>query len=262
MAAALGVVAGVGWGGRHVGARIVVSEDFGLRALEVEGLRVLTGDEVLAASGLALGDNIFAVEPHKVARRLESVPWVKKAFVRRRPPDRLVVELVERRRLAWIDVGEVLGVDAHGVLLPGAGRMASESWRDLDLPVISGLRVGPDSLQAGAAPLCPGMSVPDSAVVPLLQWWQEACAADPEFSQNVSEIRPLGAGAVSLRLVGDGLEVRLPTDRVGERLKVLRNLIQRVYCECPDPAYIDMRFAGQVVVGSKAEQKEPDESQS
>jgi cell division protein FtsQ len=255
------VAGGLVWGALRLRPGLAASQDFELRALEVEGLRVLTGDEVLAASGLRIGDNIFSVDPQEVARRVETDPWVKKAFVRRRPPDRLVVELVERRRVAWINVGEVLGVDASGVLLPGQGRMGTESYQDLDLPVIAGLKVGPDSLHAGTRPqLRPGMSVPDSSLVPLLAWWQEASVADPEFSLNVSEIRPLAPDAVSLRLVGDGLEVRLPTDRVGERLKVLRSLMQRVYRECPNPAYIDLRFAGQVVVGRK--EQEPDASQS
>ena len=69
---------------------------------------------------------------------------------------------------------------------------------------------------------------------------------------NVSEIRPGADGGVRLLLVGDGLEVRLPDDRVKERLAVLRGSLARVYRECPDPAYIDLRFAGQVVVGSRS----------
>ena len=219
------------------------SESFRLAALEVEGLRVVTGNDVLAATGLAQNDNVFAVDLRAVRDRVESLPWVKRAVVTRRPPDRLSIRLLERRRVAWINLGRVYGIDRDGVLLPGE-RVPGEDRRELDLPVISGL--GPPD---GAA--YPGMVVTDSALVRVLDWWRQASAADSEFCLNVSEIQPLPGDGVRLLLVGDGLEVRMPTGQVAERLQVLEKLIARVYRECPDPAYIDMRYAGQVVVGSK-----------
>lgn len=218
-------------------------DSFRLKALEVEGLRVLKGRDVLEASGLQVGDNIFAVDLETVKERVEELAWVKRALVRRQPPDRLAVDIVERRRVAWVDIGGIYGVDAGGVLLPSEP-MLRESYRELDLPVIGGLQCAVDSLY-------PGVAVPDSTLILLLNWWQQACAADAEFCMNVSEIKPLVPDGLRLRLVGDGLEVRMPVDKVPERIRVLKRLIKRVYRECPDPAYIDMRFAGQVVVGSK-----------
>jgi len=237
------VLAGLVWTCLQAHRLFTEGESFRLKALEVEGLRVLKGRDILEASGLQVGDNIFAVDLETVGARIEELAWVKRALVRRQPPDRLAVDIVERHRVAWISVGEIYGVDAGGVLLPGAA-LARESYRDLDLPVINGLQCPADSLY-------PGMVVPDSTLILLLDWWHQACAADAEFCMNVSEIRPLSPDGLQLRLVGDGLEVRLPADRVAERIRVLKRLIKRVYRECPDPAYIDMRFAGQVVVGSK-----------
>ena len=60
----------------------------------------------------------------------------------------------------------------------------------------------------------------------------------------------MGADAVRLFMVGDGLEVRMPMDRVQERLGVLEELMGRIYHECPDPSYVDLRYEGQVVVGN------------
>lgn len=221
----------------------VGSPDFGLRALEVRGLRLLRGQDILAASGLRQGDNIFAIELEEVNARLEQLPWVKQALIVRKPPDRLVVTIAERQRLAWIDLGKIYGIDREGVLLPGR-REEVETFADLDLPVISGMRSVPDSLRLGVA-------VADSVVARILDWWEQASACDAEFCMNVSEIQPLEDASIRLLLVGDGLEVRLPIDRVPERLGVLKTLMRRVYRECPEPAYIDLRFAGQVVVGSK-----------
>ena len=216
---------------------------FGLRALEVGGLRLLDGDDVLAASGLEVGTNIFAVDLEEVEQRLENVCWIERAMVMRKPPDRLAVEIVERQRLAWVELGATYGIARDGVLLP-KDRAPGESFADLNLPVISGLAAVGDTLQFGA-------TVSDSTLVGLLGWWDEATAADAEFCLNVSRLEPLPGACLRLQMVGDGLEIRLPLDRVERNLRTLRRLMPRVYRDYPDPAYIDLRYTGQVVVGSK-----------
>ena len=216
---------------------------FGLRALEVGGLRLLDGNDVLAASGLEVGTNIFAVDLEEVEQRLENVCWIERAMVMRKPPDRLAVEIVERQRLAWVELGATYGIARDGVLLP-KDQAPGESFADLNLPVISGLAAVSDTLQFGA-------TVSDSTLVGLLGWWDEATAADAEFCLNVSRLEPLPGACVRLQMVGDGLEIRLPLDSVERNLRTLRRLMPRVYRDYPDPAYIDLRYTGQVVVGRK-----------
>ncbi|MBN97676.1 MAG: hypothetical protein CME16_00300 [Gemmatimonadetes bacterium] len=237
------LIIGLVLAGLEISQLFAASSSFKLNAMEVQGLRLLNGQDVLAASGLQVGDNIFDVDLETVGSRLEELTWVKQALVVRKPPDRLIVSIVERRRLAWVEFGQIYGIDSDGVLLPGRGE-AMESYRDLDLPVVRGVKCGLDSLKVGRV-------VADSVMFQMLAWWQQANAFDAEFCMNVSEIQPLEDGCISLRLVGDGVEVRLPIDQVGERLSVLKKLMGRVYRECPEPSYIDLRFAGQVVVGSK-----------
>ena len=240
----LAVTASVLAGGR-ISQLFAQSPAFTLTALEVKGLRRLSGPDIRAASGLKMGGKIFEVDLRQVEDRIESLPWVREAFVVRKPPDRLAVSIVERRRLAWIELGKIYGVDHEGVLLPAAGE-STESFGELDLPVISGLSVSPDTLRIGSV-------VTDTALVQILRWWNEASAYDAELCMNISEIQPFkmsqGRTDIRLFLVGDGLEVRLPADRVHERLEALKILMKRVYRECPEPAYVDLRFAGQIVVG-------------
>ena len=215
---------------------------FALNALEVEGLQILDGDDVLAASGLAVGTNIFTVDLQEVEQRLEEVCWIERVLVVRKPPDRLGVEIVERRRAAWVELGAIYGISRDGVLLP-QDRAAGEPEQVLNLPVISGLETEGDSLWLG-------MEVQDPALTALLRWWEEATVADAEFCHSVVGIEPLKGDGAKLQMA-DGLEVRLPLDGVGHRLQTLRRLLPRVYREYPEPAYIDLRFAGQAVVGSK-----------
>ena len=218
---------------------------FELVAIEVNGLRLLTGDDVLAASGLEIGNNVLEVDLRAVADRLEAEPWVRRAVVVRKPPDRLIVELVERQRFAWVVLDQTYGIDDEGVLLP-ANRLANETLIEVDLPVISGLTPAVDSLYVG-------MALVDSAGVlgDVLTWLKQATSVDPEFCMGISQLEALSDDGIGLRLAGDGLEVRLPFDRVDERLRELKRMMPRIYREYPNPSYIDLRYSGQLVVGGK-----------
>lgn len=221
------------------------AEQFELVAIEVNGLRLLDGEDVLASSGLKIGDNVLEVDLRAVANRLEAVPWVKRAVVMRKPPDRLIVDLVERQRFAWVELGETYGVDEEGVLLPGR-RLSNETLTEVDLPVISGVNPAADSLYEGMA-----LVDTTGALSNVLSWWKRATDADPEFCMGISQLEALSDEGIGLRLAGDGLEVRLPFDRVEERLRELKRMMPRIYREYPNPAYIDLRYSGQLVVGGK-----------
>ena len=217
---------------------------FGLKAIEVNGLRQLNGKDIHVASGLVAGTNIFAVGLDEVAQRLETTPWIKQALVMRKPPDRIAVDIVEHRQVAWVDLGQMYGIASDGVLLP-AGRAGDQPVAPpRNLPVISGLSVAGDSLH-------PGSAVPDSALLAILRWWEKATTADEEFCLNVASIQPMSGAGIRLRLVGDGPEFRLPANEAARQLRTIRKLMPRVHQNHPDPAYIDLRYAGQMVVGKK-----------
>ena len=80
----------------------------------------------------------------------------------------------------------------------------------------------------------------------------------PRLVGDISQVEPYDGDALVLRLVADNLEVRLPYDQVRKRLSTLREVLGRVYGECPNPAYVDLRFAGQAVVGRRSSAKTTD----
>ena len=228
------------------------SSPFRIDTLEVRGLRLLHGEMILDASGIEAGTELFDIDPDRMAERLRRLAWVREARVVRRPPDRLIIHLEERRRTAWVDWRGVLyGLDPEGILLPPE-RLPTESIEDLDLPV---LRVR--SLVAGGDTVRAGTVVTDNTALRLLGWLREASQRAPDLTSEISQLTDLDGFSLRMRLVADGLEVRVPPDRVGERLAVLREVLQRVYREVPNPSYVDLRFAGQAVVGSHKEKGWP-----
>lgn len=226
-----------------------------LVALEVHGLRLLTGEEILAASGLRPGDSIFSADLDDVAERIGQLVWVSEARVERRPPDRLVVTLQERRRTAWLEwQGDLYGLDEEGVVLP-RGRLTTEGVSDLDLPVIrpqDGLSVISQVVTGEEEPWAPtvGHALPEEhEITALLGWWLQVREQAPRLVPEVSEILPLDDSSLRLRLVADDLEVRMPlADR--DCLSALLGVLERVYHDVPDAVYVDLRYRGQAVVGT------------
>ncbi len=217
---------------------------FGLKAIEVNGLQQLNGKDVHAASGLVAGTNIFAIDLDEVAQRLEATSWIEQALVMRKPPDRIAVDIVEYRQVAWVDLGQTYGVASDGVLLPAGSTGARPVAPPRNLPVISGLSVAGDSLR-------PGVAVPDSALLAILHWWEDATTADAEFCLNVTSIQPMSGEGIRLQLAGDGPEFRLSANEAARQLRTIRALMPRVHRNHPNPAYIDLRYTGQMVVGKK-----------
>jgi len=244
MSAAALVVLALTWGIWQAHQTTTTSLQFRVAALEVRGLRLLTGEEVLQHSGVLVGDGLFEVDLDAVAERLSGLVWVRSARVERKPPDRLIVHLEERRRVAWIEWRQRQhGIDADGVLLP-SDKLFTEGIADLDLPVLRVPLIG-DSLVVGQI-------VADSSVQRLLAWWAEARQVEPQLARDISQFEAYEENGLVLRLVADNLEVRLPFGRVQELLSTLREVLGRVYRECPNPAYIDLRFAGQAVIGRES----------
>ena len=242
-----GAVGPITW--KAIVSIVSTSDTFQLSAIEVKGLRLLSGNEILSASGLVIGDNVFDVDLDSVANRIEALTWVKRASAHARPPDRIVVSIDERQRIAWLDVGlEPYGVDGEGIVLDAQPKLG-EGVQDLDLPVIQLLSVDGRSLQVN-----PGDVIADSTLRVVLAWWSEAVRGDSAFCRNVSSIESFGRDAVALRLVGDDLEVRVPATTPVKSMEILKQMMSRIY-EGQDimPAYVDLRYEGQVVVGTSGQ---------
>ena len=76
---------------------------------------------VMKAIGLRRGHPLFGFDPESVRRRLERLPWVRSATVRRMLPGSVVVELIERQPLAiWQHKGAFSLVDAEGAVIERA----------------------------------------------------------------------------------------------------------------------------------------------
>lgn len=112
---------------------------FTLKAIRVEGtkdvpLRHVSASTIRATAVPRLKGNFFTADLDQVREAFESVPWVRRASVRREWPNRLIVTIEEHRALAaWGEDGKLLSV--HGEVFTAN---LAEAEEDGDLPVFRG----------------------------------------------------------------------------------------------------------------------------
>lgn len=119
--------------------------------LELDG--IMTGEDLVAITGIKPGDNVFNIDLAKAGARLRSIPMVQDACLERYLPDRIKITLVSRRPVAWVapaaapdtlyDPSSMLLTDDSGWLM----KPMLVPQEHHQLPVIQGL--GENQLQEG-----------------------------------------------------------------------------------------------------------------
>ena len=209
-------------------------EYFRVREVEVLGMDNLTRDAVLSQAALrpraSVWDDLSTTEA-----RLAAHPLVRTVEVHREFPDGLIIELEERRPVAFLPTPVLTPVDAEARLLP-----VPEVARRLDLPL----------LQASVD--APGERV-DLTPAQLRRLTSELATLreiDPASFASVSEVSIDAVGDILLHLgeprVAIHYRAPLAPGHLREANRVLRDALRRT----PDriPGRVDLRFRGQIVV--------------
>lgn len=87
--------------------------------VEVTGAEKYTGEQIVKASGVSMGDNLFLVNKFSVINRMfKQLPYLDEIMIRRRLPDTLVITVTECQPAAVVQVDNVYWViDKKGKLL-------------------------------------------------------------------------------------------------------------------------------------------------
>ena len=205
---AVGVLVGAAvlGGGVELGRQaLATNERFAIERVEVRGQARLHEDEIVAASGVALGDNLFALDLGRVERQLQDQGWIARAEVSRRWPRGLEITVTERVARAVVATRDGLRyVDADGRAF--APRLAGDPEL-LPLVTPSG-----DADAAQVAIALEALETFDAVVGDQLPM--------PAEGPRVGEVHVSPDGAVALVLAEGGQRVELgkPRDEVEARL--------------------------------------------
>jgi cell division septal protein FtsQ len=139
---------GIWYGGREALRRFLWrNPDYNLVEVAIHTDGSLTRDQVIEATGIHEGANIFAINLSAARKGLMALPQVERAEIERILPNKLSIDIAERKPVAWVtgadddnpsaDPGAFL-IDGDGTLL----RIKDQAPEYYHLPVICGLDVG------------------------------------------------------------------------------------------------------------------------
>jgi cell division protein FtsQ len=186
------VVAGGGWTLLH-------SRWFSAQAVTVQGVHPHTPDAVIeAAAGLNRHPALVSVDPGAMARRVEALPFIARASVRRHWPDGVTVTVTER-----IPALAMAGPKASWSVLDGAGRTLA-----VTTTAPAGLVTVVVHTRTGVlAPPPVGHALPSTATMVLTV----GRTLPRAFSAQVTSLAVAPDGTLSLTL-NSGITVLLGTD--------------------------------------------------
>jgi cell division protein FtsQ len=235
-AVAGGLLLALGAGLAAAGAGLrwaLTSPRFAVSQVEVVGVSRLHPDEVRRAAGVATGTNLFRVSPRAVADAVEALPLVRRAEVVRHFPDRVVIQVEERRPFTLVHAGRLHWIDEQGIGLTPETRAVPVA-----LPVISGF--APEELATLQRP-------PSERVAQGISLVRLLVRSGHPLAAQISEIdvgRPEGPVLYTV----EGVEVRLGEEDWEARLGRLAGVLAQVQAAGDEVRSIDLRFRDQVVL--------------
>ena len=226
------------------GRWLLTAPRFAVERVDVAGQSQLSVDQVVAASGLSPGQNLFRLDARRAVAGVEALPIVRRAEVVRAFPNRVTLLVEERQPFVLVHAeglnrpaGGFYWVDEHGVPLGPETRAVA-----LDAPLVSA---------AGADDVAAAGRTPSERVAAGVALIRTLMRAQSSLLKEISEVdvsRPEGLVLYML----DGVEVRLGREDWDDRLGRLGGVLAQLRASGQRATSIDLRFRDQVVLRTAA----------
>lgn len=226
------------------GRWLLTAPRFAVERVEVAGQSQLSVDQVVAASGLAPGQNLFRLDARRAVAGVEALPMVRRAELVRAFPNRVTLLVEERQPFVLVHagglhwpVGGFYWVDEQGVPLGPETRAVV-----LDAPLVS--VAGADNVAAAGRTSSERVAAGVALIRTLMR-------AQSSLLREISEVdvsRPEGPVLYML----DGVEVRLGREDWDNRLERLGGVLAQLRASGQRATSIDLRFRDQVVLRTAA----------
>ena len=225
----LAMAGGVGWytGGHHEtmrqihgGFRDILARGVGfpIRNVDVTGVKELTKEEILTASGMTPSGSLLFLDVNDVRARVKALPLVAEASIRKLYPDRVTVTIVEREPFAlWQHDGVVNVVSVDGTIID-----ALRDKRYLRLPHVVG----------------PGARL-------RVKEYAEILDGVPEMRAQIRAGVLVSERRWTLKMI-NGVDVKLPEVDPTSALRQLAKLDRESQVLSKDIIAVDMRLPGRI----------------
>jgi cell division protein FtsQ len=198
---------------------------FAIRELIVVGAKKKTEAELMRLGGIARGKNIFSLDTRAAEHGILEDPWLREVSVRRRLPDTITIEVVERDASALAAIGEQL----YLVTREGEPFKRLEPGDPYDLPLVTGVSV--EGLAADRSREIERIAVG----VEVLRTWERMPLGRVHLAQ---EVRLAGSGAVVLTVGTAGVALHLGAGPWKKKLAMASEVIGRLASKGRTPGIV------------------------
>jgi cell division protein FtsQ len=108
---------------------------FEIKEVSVRGLKELTEKDILTLAAITPQQNLLSVNSNILAKHVSANPWVKNIYVGMELPNRLVLEVLERKPVAMVkQASDFYLMDDEGFVFKKLGK-----GDEVDLPILTGI---------------------------------------------------------------------------------------------------------------------------
>ena len=186
-----------------VGVAATASPLFGARTIRVHGAAHLTRAEVLRLAGIAPGTNLFYLDAHAAADRLEQDAWVAGATISKHLPSTVVVDVRERVAVAVVRTAGILR------LVGDDGTLLGEAGVDALLPTIAAVEGAPE-------PSAEAIAGAGRAIA----------AMSPDARRQITTVSIMPDGQLLLKLSSGAVVTYGPSDELAAKADALAALLR------------------------------------
>ncbi len=224
--------------GQQLGSWVNKDAGFSVQKVMVTGCRALSEPDVLAIAKVPMHKSIFDVEFAPIAKRVATLPFVRRVEVSRIFPSTLVIAVEERRPLVVVNNAGLWPVDEQGVILPPPpSDRRMNDLASLDTPVLSGI----------AFVKVDGRRQLPAAAKAALDFLAELRASNAMLYHSISELSLNAKGHLTFYLMKGGVPVYLGPDNWMEKCDRLFIFLQHVQPASEKLMAIDLRYENQIV---------------
>ncbi len=202
--------------------------------VKVYDTHILTGSEVRNLADIRTGSPLYKLSLLKIAQKVESNPFVNSAVVVRTLPYDVTITVKERDPIALVATpSSMFSVGEDGVILP------LPMQRKNNMPVITNVK---DQLAVG--------DTAKGTLMQAVEFIDDARRFGPALSANIGEVKLDDGNLVAYTTVSS-LQIIVGKNDFNTKLLYLRKFLQQAAEEGNlNYRYVDLRFKGQIVVGT------------
>tara|TARA_Y100001970_G_scaffold202180_1_gene246116 strand:+ start:1248 stop:2009 length:762 start_codon:yes stop_codon:yes gene_type:complete len=187
-----------------------------------------------------IGQDIAAINLKEVSMKIEKHPYVKAARVSKRFPQKIMVEIVERKPIAILQIDPMLLLDEDGIVLPKI-----DILKNYNLPIMTNFNPDHSLYPIGQKSLSKNVNY-------TIYWLKQIKDFYNPLYENLSEMKINNNNEMELILSDNPTHILLGRNQLFKKINTLKEFEVKLQpSRLSDFTYLDMRYKNQIIAKNR-----------